>query len=178
MQWPAARLHAERGGKKNKGLRSNHLEQRSRTEDIWTIMHEALQRSHSIYTHRLRSAVMGHTSIVAKFKMAASNQFQCRAWQHLKSDCSISRVEQRKHQQERFSFCTIYFPVTAFWKWSHFTYLKQGLFFRNLLSINPGGESLLTSSYLLYWKTRPVLMCRNKAIHHPVHRNGQHTAPE
>lgn len=131
--------------------------------------------------HRLKSTVMGHISIVAQFKMAASNQFQCPAWQHLKSDCSISRMAQHKHQQERFSLCTICFPVTAFGKkLCYFTYLKQVLFFRKLLSINPCGECLLTSSYLLYWETRPVLMCRNKAIHHPVPQkwsaNGDETA--
>lgn len=120
--------------------------------------------------HRLKKNCCGYRSISVKFKMAASNQFQCPIWQQLKSNCSINCMTQLKHQQEWFVFCTIFFQSSDFLgkQWSDFTYLKQVLFFTNLLSINPGGERLLSSGYWLNSETRTVFMGRNKAIRHPV----------
>lgn len=99
--------------------------------------------------------------------MATLDQFQCSAWQQLKTNCSISCATQHEHQIE--IFCCFFFQVFR-------TRIKTMIFLFHLFEESAIVHTLLSvnslfrfsSGYLLHWKTRSVLMCRNKTIHHPV----------
>lgn len=112
----------------------------------------------------------------AKFKMAAPNPYPA-------SSLAVFKEHPISRQEERFSFlsfcffsCRLFVIFTALRITMMLLHLfEAGAIFQSAAVHKSQAASLhLPPGYQLYSWTRPVFMCRNKAIHHLAsRRNGQ-----